>query len=220
MDNHPAHAGSSVTAGTAAGLRAKAGRPRDDAARDAILRSANSILEEHGIAGFSIEAVAARAGVGKATIYRWWRSKGALAVAGFLAETAPKIPYPTTGSASNDLMSQLRLVAAVYSGVTGRVLAAIIAEGQRDEHTMTAFIEGYAKPRREEARHLLQAGIDTGELRSDIDLDIALDALYGPIYYRLLVPMQPLTAAWIQALATDVLRGLAAPTLVTPRVQV
>src|SRR6202034_4718064 len=94
----------------------KLGRPRDEAARVAILKAANAILEKEGIAGFTIEAVAARAGVGKATIYRWWPSKGALAVAGFLAETAPKIAYPNSGSARADLISQLRRVASVYGG--------------------------------------------------------------------------------------------------------
>ncbi|MGC2788054.1 MAG: TetR/AcrR family transcriptional regulator C-terminal ligand-binding domain-containing protein [Roseiarcus sp.] len=157
------------------------------------------------------EAVAARAGVGKATIYRWWPSKGALAVAGFLAETEPKIAYPNTGSSLLDLIAQLKRVAAVYGGAAGRVLAAIIAEGQRDPHTLAAFIDGYARPRREEAKAILRAGIERGELRSDIDIDIALDALYGPIYYRMLVPLGSLDSAWVETLARSVLGGLAAP---------
>lgn len=198
-------------AGSAAVARPRAGRPRDDSARRAILQAANAILEEAGVAGFSIEAVAARAGVGKATIYRWWPSRGALAVAGLLAETAPKIPYPATDSPLQDLVCQLRLVASVYSGVTGRVLGAIIAEGQRDPHTMAAFIDGYAKPRRDEARRLLLAGIARGELRSDLDPEVALDALYGPIYYRMLVPIERLSIAWVDALAASVLQGLASP---------
>jgi AcrR family transcriptional regulator len=187
----------------------RAGRPRDDGAHSAILNAANAILEEKGVAGFSIEAVAARAGVGKTTIYRWWPSKGALAIAGFLAETGPKIFYPDSGSAVADLTDQLKRVATVYGGAAGRVLAAIIAEGQRDPNTIQAFIEGYAKPRRDEAKIILQAGIDRGELRPDLDLDIALDALYGPIYYRMLVPIGPLDAAWVEKLAANVLAGLA-----------
>jgi AcrR family transcriptional regulator len=188
----------------------KLGRPRDNAARVAILRAANAILEEDGIAGFTIEAVAARAGVGKATIYRWWPSRGALAVAGFLAETEPKIAYPNTGSSLADLIAQLKRVGAVYGGAAGRVLGAIIAEGQRDPHTLAAFIDGYARPRREEAKAILRAGIERGELRRDIDVDIALDALYGPIYYRMLVPLGPLDSAWVETLARSVLAGLAA----------
>ena len=189
-------------------IRARIGRPRDEAARAAILRSANAILEKKGIAGFTIEAVAARAGVAKTTIYRWWPSKGSLAMAGFLAETAPKISYPNSGSAVADLISQLRRVAAVYGGKTGRVLAAILAEGQRDPNTMAAFIEGYARPRREEAKAILRAGVERGELRAEIDLEATLDALYGPIYYRLLVPLTPLEPEWVEKMATHVFFGL------------
>jgi AcrR family transcriptional regulator len=187
---------------------ARIGRPRDEAARDAILRSANAILEEKGIGGFTIEAVAARAGVAKTTIYRWWPSKGALAMAGFLAETAPKIPYPNSGSARADLISQLRRVASVYGGKTGRVLAAILAEGQRDPNTMTAYIEGYARPRREAAKAILSAGIERGELRADIDLEATVDVLYGPIYYRMLVPLAPLDPKWAEKMANHVFVGL------------
>jgi AcrR family transcriptional regulator len=196
--------------------RARTGRPRDETARTAILKAANSILEKQGIGGFTIEAVAARAGVAKTTIYRWWPSKGALAMAGFLAETAPKISYPNSGSVLADLISQLRRVAAVYGGKTGRVLAAILAEGQRDPHTMAAFIEGYARPRREEAKAILSAGVERGELRAEIDLEVALDALYGPIYYRLLVPLAPLDPDWAETLATHVFFGLLTPTPMPP----
>jgi AcrR family transcriptional regulator len=188
--------------------RPRTGRPRDEAARAAILKAADAILEEKGIAGFTIEAVAARAGVAKTTIYRWWPSKGALAMAGFLAETAPKISYPNSGSTLADLISQLRRVATVYGGKTGRVLTAILAEGQRDPTTLAAFIEGYARPRREEAKAILCAGVERGELRAEIDIEVALDALYGPIYYRLLVPLAPLDPEWAEALATHVFFGL------------
>lgn len=186
----------------------RAGRQRDEATRRAILRAANTVLEEKGIAGFTIEAVAARAGAGKTTIYRWWPSKGALAMAGFLAETAPKISYAHSRSALADLTHQLRRVGSVYGGASGRVLSAIIAEGQRDPATIKAFVEGYAKPRRAEAKRILLAGIDSGELRPDIDLEVTLDALYGPIYYRMLVPVGPLDKNWVESLAAHVLNGL------------
>lgn len=160
------------------------------------------------MAGFTIEAVAARAGAGKTTIYRWWPSKGALAMAGFLSETAPKISYSDSHSALTALTNQLRRVVSVYGGASGRVLAAIIAEGQRDPATIAAFIDGYAKPRRAEAKKILLKGIERGELRPDIDLDVALDALYGPIYYRMLVPIGPLNERWVKALAAHVFEGL------------
>ncbi|GBQ36846.1 transcriptional regulator [Komagataeibacter saccharivorans NRIC 0614] len=192
----------------------RAGRPRDRAARAAILQAANALLEENGIAGFGMEAVAARAGVGKSTIYRWWPSKGALAMAGFLAATEPKISYPKDGDSALDaLRRQLLRVAEVYAGPTGRVMAAILAEGQRDPHTITAFVEGYARPRRDEARTILQAAITQGELRPDLDPEVVLDALYGPIYYRMLVPVGPLDIKWMDTLVQTVLDGIALPRL-------
>ena len=131
-------------------------------------------------------------------------------MAGFLAEMEPKIAYPNTGSSLVDLVAQLKRVAAVYGGAAGRVLTAIIAEGQRDPLTLAAFIDGYARPRREEAKAILRAGIERGELRRDIDIDIALHALYGPIYYRMLVPLGPFDFAWAETLARSVFAGLAA----------
>jgi AcrR family transcriptional regulator len=188
----------------------RSGRPRDSAAHEAILKASKEILVEKGIGGFAIEAVAARAGVAKSTIYRWWPSKGALAIAGFLADTAPKIPYDHSGSALVDIRAQLRRVCAVYSGSTGRVLSAIIADGQRDPNTIQAFVDGYARPRREEAKAILQDGVMRGELRAGIDFDVVLDALYGPIYYRMLVPLAPLNNDWIDALVTCVMEGIKA----------
>jgi AcrR family transcriptional regulator len=184
------------------------GRQRDEATRSAILRAAHDVLVEKGMAGFTIEAVAARAGSGKTTIYRWWPSKGSLAMAGFLTEIAPKISYSNSRSALADLTDQLRRVASVYGGASGRVLSAIIAEGQRDPATIEAFVEGYAKPRRAEAKRILLAGIERGELRPNIDLEVALDALYGPIYYRMLVPVGPLNERWVKSLAEHVFSGL------------
>ncbi|RAH96828.1 TetR family transcriptional regulator [Acuticoccus sediminis] len=189
----------------------RVGRPRAEGTKVRILAAANAILEEEGIAGFTVEAVAARAGAGRATIYRWWPTRGALAMAGFLAETAPKITYPAAGTARATITKQLKRVAEVYSGKAGRVLAALIAEGQRDPGTITAFVDGYARPRRDEGRAILQAGIDRGELCADLDLEVALDALYGPIYYRLLVPLNPLDAAAAERIADQVFEGMLAP---------
>lgn len=188
--------------------RAEKGRPRDEAARVAILEAANALIEERGIGGFSIEAVAARAGVAKTTIYRWWPSRGALAIAGFLANTAPQISYEETTSPLDDLRRQIERVAAVYAGKTGRVMAAIIAQGQSDPEAIAAFVEGYVHPRREAASRALQRAIAKGQIRPDIDVEAAIDALYGPMTYRLLVPHAPMTPAWARKLVEHVLDGL------------
>ena len=193
-------------------LEGRSGRPRNEGAKRAILKASYSILKEEGLSAFTIEAVAARAGVAKTTIYRWWPSKGALAIGGFLAGMEPDISYDSDGPVLANLKDQLGRVAAAYGGTAGRVLAAIIAEGPRDPATIKEFIEGYSRPRREEAKAILTAGIERGELREDINLEVAVDALYGPIYYRMLIPLGPLNAAWAEELAEHVFAGIAKPT--------
>ena len=186
------------------------GRPQGDEVKVAILQAANELLEEQGYSGFTIGAVAARAGAARSTIYRWWPNRGALAMAGFLSETAPKIAYKWTKSPISDVKQQMMVVAEVYGGKVGRTISALVAQGQGDPQTLKALLEGYVQPRREEAKLVLIRGIECGELRKDIDLDVAVDSLYGPIWYRILVPHAPITAKWAAKLADQVFRGLRA----------
>ena len=184
------------------------GRPQGDEVKIAILKAANDLLEEQGFSGFTIDAVAARAGAARSTIYRWWPSRGALAMAGFLSATAPKIAYRRTRSPIADIKQQMILVAEVYRDKVGRTISAIVAQGQRDPETLKALLNGYVRPRRDEAKLILMRGIECGELRKDIDLDIVVDALYGPIWYRILVPHAPITPKWAAKLADQVFHGL------------
>jgi AcrR family transcriptional regulator len=186
------------------------GRPQGDEVKVAILKAAHEQLEEHGLSGFTIEAVAARAGAARSTIYRWWPNRGALAMAGFLSETSPKIAYKWTKSPVSDIKQQMMLVAEVYGDKVGRTISAIVAQGQGDPDTLKALLNGYVRPRRDEAKIVLMRGIECGELRKDIDLDVAVDALYGPIWYRILVPHAPISAKWAAKLADQVFRGLRA----------
>ena len=188
----------------------KRGRPKGDEVKLAILRAANDLLESEGYSGFTIEAVAARSGAARSTIYRWWPNRAALAIAGFLSETAPKIAYGRSGSAAADIRKQLMTVADVYSGKVGRTIAALVAQGQGDHEALQALLSGYVVPRREEAKRILRAGLQSGELRADLDVDVAVDALYGPIWYRILVPHAPLSREWASRLAEHVMGGLLA----------
>jgi AcrR family transcriptional regulator len=183
------------------------GRPRGDEARIAILEAAYAQLEEGGLAGFTIEGVAARSGAAKTTIYRWWPSREALAVAAFLATTGPRIAFPRTGSAADDIRAQMRRLTSVYRGKTGRVVRDLIAAGRGDPGAAAAFIEGYIRPRREVVRAVLQRGIEGGEFRVDLDIEAVIDALYGPIFYRLLVGHGPLDPTWTEHVAAIVLDG-------------
>lgn len=198
-----------ATAGTTtAAARRGPGRKRDEARRQAILRAAYETLEAEGYGGFTIEAVAARAGAAKTTIYRWWPSKGALAIDSFLDLYQRELPYPQTRSATEDLKAQLRLTAKAWGGRSGCIIAGIVAAGQSDASTLELYRERLVEPRREEGRRLLQRGIDNGEFRPDIDIEAALDALYGPFYARLLAWAGPLDPAWAERICDTVLRGL------------
>jgi AcrR family transcriptional regulator len=184
------------------------GRPRCDATRHAILGAAYDLLTEGGIKAFTIEAVAARAGSAKTTIYRWWPSKGALAIEAFLEANSSALAFPRSASAVADLRAQVRLLARAFAGQAGQVIAGLVAEMQGDEETRRAFLQSYVEPRRAEARRLLERGIASGELRADLDVDVTLDALYGAIYWRLLTRPKGLDEGWVDRMLDNALRGM------------
>jgi len=185
-----------------------AGRKRDEAARQAILQSTFELMREEGFSRLSIEGVAACAGVGKATIYRWWAGKGALAVEAFLTAAEPLIAFPTSGSARDDIVRQMRLLAEFYRGPAGRLVREMIGAAQCDATIRTAFMSDFLEPRRELARAVFRRGVAAGEFRADVDADVAIDALWSPIYYRFLVSGAGMEDAFISAHAEIVLRGL------------
>ena len=161
------------------------GRPHSEKARRAILEAAGELLERDGFAAVTMDAIAARAEVSKATIYRWWPNKAAVVTDSFMELTAPEIDFVETGSVLEDLRSQMRRLAHTFASKTGRSIAALVAEGQADPKVAEVFRSRWISARREETRRVLQRGIARGELREDLDLEVAMNALYGPIYYRL-----------------------------------
>lgn len=178
------------------------GRPRCDSTRRLVLQATNELLEELGYARLTMEGIAARAGVSKATLYRWWPGKGAVAMEAFMAATEPHIAFPDTGSAVTDVTSQMLLLAKAYRGVTGRLVRELIGLGQGDAQTLSAFIHSYLLPRRAAAKEVLRRGVQSGELKPGIDLELLVDALYAPIFHRLLLAHQPLSDEFIRDLAS------------------
>lgn len=184
------------------------GRPRSEAARQAILRAANDLLARDGFQAVTMEAIAAEARVSKATLYRWWTCKAAVLMDAFLAETGPCPPFPDTGCVREDLRRQMGGLAKAMVGPFGALLSGMIAEAQTDPDAAAAFRARYLAPRRAEAEKALVRGQVRGEIRADADLDTVIDALYGPLYYRLLAGHAPLTPCFIDALVSLVLDGL------------
>ncbi|MEG3159408.1 TetR/AcrR family transcriptional regulator [Sphingomonas sp. LB2R24] len=152
-----------------------------------ILATTYALLREQGFRQLTIEGVAARAGVGKATIYRWWSSKGALAVEAFLLHVTPAIDYRGTGSSRRDIALQMRKLAHAFAGADGTIIREMLAMAQFDGETLHLFKEGYLEPRRVAAREMLALGVQQGEFRSDFDPDVIIDGLYGPIHHRLML---------------------------------
>ena len=186
------------------------GRPRSERARRAILQAANELLESEGFAAVTVEAIAERAGVSKATIYRWWPNRAAVVMDGFLSIVSSEVPFPHTGHAREDIRIHMRRLAEAFSGKIGRTVAALIAEGQSDPELAEALRSRWLSVRRAEAKKILELGIERGELREDIDQEVAVDVLYGPIYYRMLVGHAPLDDDFADALADHVFGGLRA----------
>ncbi len=186
------------------------GRPRSEQARVAILRSTLKLLEEKGFSELTIEGVAARARVGKATVYRWWPDKAALIIDAFAGSTTRKLHFPDTGSVRTDMNQQMRQVIKIFRSRRGRIVSAILAAGQNDKDVIAAFRERFMKPRRQEAYATLQRGILRGELSKDVDMDLVLDSLYGPIYMRFLIGHDKLTSSFVDGLC-ELILGRALP---------
>jgi AcrR family transcriptional regulator len=183
-----------------AGSRAR-GRRRSERARSAILDAARELLDREGFPALSVDAIAARAGVGKATIYRWWPNKAAVVMDAFLAATGPGTQFPDTGSVREDLRRQLRSLIRLFRQPSlARPFVALIAESQHDPVLAGALRERLIATRRGSVKEVLSRGIQRGELRADLDLDVAIDAFYGAVYYRLLVSGEPLTPAYADRL--------------------
>jgi AcrR family transcriptional regulator len=202
--------GEAIAETTTAAARRGPGRKRDEATRQAILRAAYETLEAEGYGAFTIEGVAARSGAAKTTIYRWWPSKGALAIESFLPVYEREAPVPRGHSAVEDLKAHLRLQAKVWGGPRGRILLALMAAGHTDPAMRELYRERVVKPRREAVRRMLERGIEQGELRPDLDVEAAMDALYSPFYPRVLGALGHCDAEWADRLCHTVLRGLLA----------
>lgn len=184
------------------------GRRRSETSRKAILDATYDLLKTVGFHQMSIEGVAARAGVGKATVYRWWSSKGVLAVEAFMQAIAPSIGFRETASARADIERQLNLLAKAYRGKAGEILKEMIGFSQSDAETREAFFVGYLKPRREAAKAALQRGIDQGEFQSNLDPEVLVDALYGPLIYRMLTGHYPIDNKFINQIRRVAFEGI------------
>jgi AcrR family transcriptional regulator len=169
------------------------GRPRDARNDQAILEATLELLQEHGYRGVTIEGVAARAGVGRPTIYRRWPSKPAVVVAALVQSDRLALPAPDTGSLRNDLIAvQRHQVERMNSPDARRVTAGLIADLADDPELGDTYVSQFLAPRRATVWEVLQRGVDRGELDADVDFAFAYDLLVGSLFMRAVVWGQPL----------------------------
>lgn len=183
------------------------GRPRDARADEVILDAAAKVLAEQGLAGFTVDAVAAQAGCGKATIYRRWASRSEL-----LLETAElaavEVPAPDTGSVREDLVVLLGGLAGKMRGTSAaQLLPAVLAEAAVNPEMRETFAR-FAHERRSRCYNVVVRGIERGELRADTDADVVTDMLAGPIFLRVLFNHLPIDDGLVERVLDSVLDGV------------
>lgn len=191
-------------------VRRGRGRPRDPSTDLRIRRAAAELLLQNGFDKTTVDEVAARAGVGKATVYRRWASKEDLAVAAMESLYEAELPAPDTGSIVEDLMQSYRTVLAFVNSPEGEgFLRVSIAESVRDERIATLYRQSLLR-REDQARESFRRAIERGEVRADADIDSAVEWLGGAITVRA-VQGRPLpTVEDVPRLVGFTLRGVLA----------
>jgi AcrR family transcriptional regulator len=185
------------------------GRPRSEQAEQAIIDAALELFGERGVEGVCVEAVAARAGVGKATIYRRWPSKEELLIAALGSMKTP-MTDPDTGNVRDDLVELLSVMARDISDPRfSRQFAMLHGEGERYPRIMARYTETVTEPRRQVIRSVLHRGMARGELRDDLDVDIAMLALTGAVMARGKHDPTPASPGFAARVVDELLRGFA-----------
>jgi AcrR family transcriptional regulator len=186
------------------------GRPRSERADQAIIEAALSLFAESGPEGLCIERVAARAGVGKATIYRRWPGKEDLLLDAIAALKAP-LPEPAGRSVREDLVAMLGVLCQESADPRrAREFALLLGEGAKYPRLMERYVETVLEPRREVVRAVLRRGMATGELRPDLDVEAALFMLVGAVVARRGHEPQEIPAGYAERVVDELLRGLSA----------
>ncbi|WP_263366724.1 TetR/AcrR family transcriptional regulator [Edaphobacter bradus] len=184
------------------------GRQRSEESKEAILTATLCLLKEKPLRDITIEEIARKAGVGKATIYKWWPSKAYVALDAFLRKMNRMVPTPDTGSAESDFREQLHSLITFFTSLTGRVFGQFLAEGQSDKEFASLFRERFLKPRREAVGAIFDRGVKRGEIDRSLDRELVLDLIYGPAILRLMAGHAPLDREVAEAIISTLFRGL------------
>ena len=188
----------------------RVGRPRGEVAvsHEAIMDAVYGLLEEKPARELTMEAVAKRANVGKPTLYKWWPSKAALIMAMFHERLDQPLEIPVTATAEEAIRARMRRLIRVVNGLFGKVVGELIAEGQSDPEILREFYERHVSLRRASAVAEIERGKVAGEFSADTDAELLVDAIFAPVYYRLLLRFAPLTEKYGNELIDQVLLGV------------
>jgi len=187
------------------------GRPRSAEADRAILRAAVDLLADEGYGGVTMEGVAARAGVGKATVYRRWPCKSALVVDAVTTCRESAGPPPDTGSAREDLLVFVgAFMHHLRTSDAGRVMPALVAELARSPELAQAFREGFVQPRRAKVLEAVRRGVERGEVRPDVDPELMADGVVALLMHRFLVTGMEIDDDLPQRVVDTLWRGISA----------
>jgi AcrR family transcriptional regulator len=186
------------------------GRPRCEESRSRILEAGLELLEQSSFAEITADAIAERAGASKATIYRWWPNKDAVLIEALRETVAQELPFPDTDDLREDIRLQLQNFITLLTGRRARILTAFVAAAQSDPQVAETFQRVWREPRRAASKAVLERHRGK-QMREDADLEMVLDALYGPLYYRLLTGNRKFGDGYAEALTDIVLSGIANP---------
>jgi AcrR family transcriptional regulator len=182
------------------------GRPRDPRTRAAILVAARGLLERGGLTAVTIEAISQKAGVSRPTIYRYWPNAPAVAMAAFLETTGAADAARSPRTALAALRAQLHALADAFAAPAGRSVAAMVAAAQSETELAKAFRNEFIARNRDATRALLERCIAEKAVEPPEDMELTLDLVFGPLFYRLLMGHAPITRGFVDRLLETVIR--------------
>ena len=186
------------------------GRPRSLRAKRAVLDAARALVEKGGYPAATIEAIAARAGVAKTTIYRWWPNRSALVVDLLIEIIESAAPKPEGGDPIRALRDEMASVAKAMDSLPGRLAISLLGEAENDPYVHSAMLRGIFNPRRQARVKIVRRAQAAGVLRRDLPPVVAVDLLYGPLFYRSFIRHEAVSGTFARQVFEYVLSGLRA----------
>ncbi|WP_368040036.1 TetR/AcrR family transcriptional regulator [Ruegeria atlantica] len=183
-------------------MPARPGRPRSEASRQSLINATLQLMSRKSVRHITISAIAEEAGVAKSTIYRWWDSKCAIVMDAFFSTMKPCISLQEDGPVTLGLSTQIREMVELLSGPSGKVIAEMVGEGQSDPHILEEFRSRIFTQLLEPSRQLIERGKRDGEISEQLQTDLVLDMIFGPLYHRLLFGHRELDDAFSESLTS------------------